>query len=69
VVGDYEDGRVYAFDLDVYADDDQIQKVAAVVAGAGYGQNNLKRTAHHSCNWTLKRVLGLTPIPLTMPKI
>ena len=48
IVGDYEDGRIYAFDLDVYADDDQPQKWLRSWRALPTGQNNLRRTAHHS---------------------
>ena len=48
IVGDYEDGRIYAFDLDVYADDDQAQKWLRSWRALPTGQNNLRRTAHHT---------------------
>ena len=59
VVGDYEDGRVYAFDLDVYADDDQIQKWLRSWRALATGQNNLKRTAHHSLQLDAQTGVGL----------
>ena len=48
IVGDYEDGRIYAFDLDVYADDDRVQKWLRSWRALPTGQNNLRRTAHHT---------------------
>jgi hypothetical protein len=48
VVGDYETGNLYAFDLDVYSDNEQIQKWLRSWRALPTGQNNLKRTAHHS---------------------
>ena len=48
VVGDYEDGRVYAFDLDTYTDDGNIQKWLRSWRALPSGENNLNRTAHHS---------------------
>ena len=48
VVGDYENGSLYAFDLDVYSDNDQIQKWLRSWRALPTGQNNLKRTAHHT---------------------
>jgi len=59
VVGDYEDGRVYAFDLEVYADDDQIQKWLRSWRALATGQNNLKRTAHHSLQLDAQTGVGL----------
>jgi hypothetical protein len=59
VVGDYEDGRVYAFDLDAYADDDQIQKWLRSWRALATGQNNLKRTAHHSLQLDAETGVGL----------
>jgi hypothetical protein len=63
VVGDYEDGRVYAFDLDVYADDDQIQKWLRSWRALPAGQNNLKRTAHHSLQLDAETGIGLNAYP------
>jgi hypothetical protein len=48
VVGDYRDGKIYAFDLDVYADAGQIQRWLRSWRALPTGQNNLNRTAHHS---------------------
>jgi hypothetical protein len=47
-VGDYEDGRIYTLNLDVYADDDLAQKWLRSWRALPTGQNNLKRSAHHS---------------------
>jgi hypothetical protein len=63
VVGDYEDGRLYAFDLDVYADDDQIQKWLRSWRALATGQNNLKRTAHHSLQLDAETGIGLNAYP------
>ena len=59
IVGDYEDGRLYAFDLDVYADDNQIQKWLRSWRALPTGQNNLKRTAHHSLQLDAETGVGL----------
>lgn len=48
IIGDYENGNIYAFDLDVYADNSQTQKWLRSWRALPTGQNNLKRTAHHS---------------------
>jgi hypothetical protein len=63
VVGDYEDGRVYAFDLDVYADDDQIQKWLRSWRALPTGRNDLKRTAHHSLQLDAETGIGLNAYP------
>ena len=63
VVGDYEDGRIYAFDLDVYADDDRIQKWLRSWRALPTGQNNLKRTAHHSLQLDAETGVGLNKFP------
>ena len=63
VVGDYEDGRVYAFDLDVYADDNQTQKWLRSWRALPTGQNNLKRTAHHSLQLDVETGVGLNLYP------
>ncbi len=48
IVGDYINGGVYAFDLDTYSDNGQIQKWLRSWRALPAGQNNLKRTSHHS---------------------
>lgn len=48
IIGDYENGNIYVFDLDVYADNAQTQKWLRSWRALPTGQNNLKRTAHHS---------------------
>ena len=47
VVGDFENGTLYAFDLDVYADNGAIQKWLRSWRALPTGQNNYKRTVHH----------------------
>jgi hypothetical protein len=63
VVGDYEDGRLYAYDLDVYADDGQIQKWLRSWRALPTGQNNLKRAAHHSLQLDAETGVGLNAYP------
>jgi len=48
IIGDYQNGNVYAFDLDYYADNDSIQKWLRSWRALPTGENNLKRTTHHS---------------------
>lgn len=48
IVGDYDNGNVYAFDLSVYVDHDQPQKYVRSWRALAANQNNLKRTSQHS---------------------
>jgi hypothetical protein len=59
VVGDYANGNIYAFDLDVYADNGNIQKWLRSWRALPTGQNNLKRTAHHSLQLDCESGVGL----------
>ena len=59
IVGDYEDGKLYAFDLDVYADNSQIQKWLRSWRAIPPGQNNLKRTAQHMLQLDCESGVGL----------
>jgi len=59
VVGDYANGNIYAFDLDVYADNGSIQKWLRSWRALPTGQNNLKRTAHHSLQLDCESGVGL----------
>ena len=47
VIGDYQNGNLYAFDLNYYSDNGQPQKWLRSWRALPPGQNNLKRTAHH----------------------
>ena len=59
LVGDYQNGKIYAFDLDVYADDGQLQKWLRSWRALPTGQNNLKRTAHHSLQLDIESGVGI----------
>ena len=59
VVGDYQNGKIYAFDLDVYADAGDIQKWLRTWRALPTGQNNLKRTAQHSLQLDCESGTGL----------
>jgi hypothetical protein len=59
VVGDYANGNIYAFDLDIYADNGSIQKWLRSWRALPTGQNNLKRTAHHSLQLDCESGVGL----------
>lgn len=62
IVGDFENGNIYAFDLDVYADNGQIQRWLRSWRALPTGQNNLKRTAHHSLQLDAESGVGLNGI-------
>ncbi len=59
VIGDYQNGKLYAFDLDVYADDGQTQKWLRRWRALPTGANDLKRTAHHSLQIDCETGTGL----------
>lgn len=59
IVGDFENGNIYAFDLDVYADNNSIQKWLRSWRALPTGQNNLKRTAHHTLQLDCESGIGL----------
>lgn len=59
VIGDYQNGNVYAFDSDVYADNGQIQKWLRTWRAIPTGQNNLRRTAQHGMQLDLETGVGL----------
>lgn len=59
VVGDYENGNIYTFDLDVYEDNGQIQKWLRSWRALPTGENNLKRSAQHNLQLDLETGVGL----------
>jgi len=59
IVGDFENGNIYAFDLDDYSDNGQIQKWLRSWRALGPGKNDLKRTAHHSLQLDIDAGVGL----------
>ena len=59
IVGDYENGNIYQFSLDIYADNGGIQKWLRSWRALPTGQNNLKRTAHHSLQLNCESGVGL----------
>lgn len=59
LVGDYQNGNVYAFDLDDFSDNGSIQKWLRSWRALPTGQNNLKRTAQHSLQLDLETGVGL----------
>jgi hypothetical protein len=63
VVGDYENGKIYAFDLDVYADDGAPQKWLRSWRALPTGANNLARTIQHSMQLDCETGVGLNLYP------
>ena len=59
VIGDFENGNLYAFDLDVYADNGDVQRWLRSWRALPSGQNSLKRTAHHALQLDCESGVGL----------
>jgi hypothetical protein len=59
IVGDFENGNIYTFNLNVYADNGGIQKWLRSWRALPTGQNNLKRTAQHSLQLDCESGTGL----------
>ncbi len=65
VVGDYQNANVYSFDLDDYSDNGSIQKWLRSWRALPTGQNNLKRTAHHSLQLDCETGVGLNGLQVS----
>ena len=63
VVGDYENGNIYAFDLDVYADNGAIQRWLRSWRALPTRQNTLLRTTQHSLQLDCETGVGLNLYP------
>ncbi len=59
VIGDYQNGKIYKFDLEVYADDGQPQKWLRSWRALPTGANNLARTIQHSMQLDCETGVGL----------
>jgi hypothetical protein len=59
IVGDFENGNIYALDLTTYADNGGPQKWLRSWRALPTGQNNLKRTAQHSLQLVCETGVGL----------
>ena len=59
IVGDYENGNIYAFDLDVYADNGAVQKWLRSWRALPTGTNNLNRTAQHTLQLNAETGVGI----------
>jgi hypothetical protein len=63
VVGDYQNGKIYEFDLNVYADDGAPQKWLRSWRALPTGANNLTRTIQHSMQLDCETGVGLNDYP------
>ena len=61
-IGDFENGNVYAFDLDVFSDNGQMQKWLRSWRALPTGQNDLKRTAQHTLQLDCETGVGLNDV-------
>lgn len=61
-IGDYQNGNVYAFDLDYYSDNGDIQRWLRSWRALPTGQNDLTRTAQHSLQLDSQSGVGLNGI-------
>ena len=59
VIGDYQNGKLYKFDLDVYADDGAPQKWLRSWRALPTGANNLARTIQHAMQLDCETGVGL----------
>lgn len=59
VIGDYQNGYLYAYDLNVFADHTRAQKWLRSWRALPTGQNNLKRTAQHTLQLDCESGVGL----------
>ena len=59
VIGDYENGNLYAFDLDNYTDNNTTQKWLRSWRALPTGQNDLTRTTQHSLQLDCETGVGL----------
>lgn len=59
VIGDYQNGKIYKFDLETYSDDGQPQKWLRSWRALPTGANNLARTVQHSMQLDCETGVGL----------
>ena len=60
VVGDYQNGKIYKYDLEAYADDGQPQKWLRSWRALPPGANNLTRTIQHAMQLDCETGVGLS---------
>ena len=59
ILGDFENGKLYALRLDVYADDNKPQRWLRSWRALPTGENNLRRTTQHSLQLDCQTGVGL----------
>lgn len=59
LVGDYENGNIYAFDLDVYTDNGAVQRWMRSWRALPTGENTLNRTAQHTLQLDCETGVGI----------
>lgn len=59
IVGDFENGNIYAFDLNEYADNGDIQKWLRSWRALPMGQNDLKRSSQHTLQIDCETGVGI----------
>jgi hypothetical protein len=59
VVGDFENGNIYSFDLDYFSDNGSPQKWLRSWRALPSGQNDLKRTTQHSLQLDIESGVGI----------
>ena len=64
IVGDFENGNIYTYDLNVYADNGQAQKWLRSWRALPTGTNNLNRSAHHSLQLDAETGVGLNGLTI-----
>lgn len=62
LVGDWLTGDLYSFDLDVYSDNNEPQRWLRSWRALPTGQNDLKRTTHHSLQLDCETGVGLLDV-------
>jgi hypothetical protein len=63
LVGDFENNNVYAYDLNVYTDNGQIQRWLRSWRALPTGENTLRRTAQHALQLDCETGVGLEQYP------
>lgn len=64
IIGDYQNGDIYYFNLNEYSDNGAIQRWLRSWRALPTGQNDLKRSAHHSLQLDCESGVGLNGIPV-----
>ena len=68
LVGDYENGNIYAYDLNVYSDNGAPQRWLRSWRALPTGENTLRRTAQHALQLDCETGVGLEQYPAYVPE-